>query len=38
MNERELIAHLQGDDFTHADLFRRARRTHERELAAAVDR
>lgn len=37
MSERELIAHLQGDDFTHADLFRRARRTHERKLAAAVD-
>lgn len=37
MDERELIAHLQGDDFTHADLFRRARRTHERKLAAAVD-
>lgn len=37
MNERELIAHLQGDDFTHADLFRRARRTHERKLAASVD-
>lgn len=37
MNERELIAHLQGDDFTHADLFRRARRTHERKLATAVD-
>jgi glycosyltransferase involved in cell wall biosynthesis/predicted metal-dependent phosphoesterase TrpH len=37
MDERELIAHLQGDDFTHADLFRRARRTHERKLASAVD-
>lgn len=37
MSERELIAHLQGDDFTHADLFRRARRTHERKLATAVD-
>ena len=30
---RELLAHLQDDDFSHADLFRRARRCHERKLA-----
>ena len=33
---RELIAHLQSDDFSHADLYRRARRTHERRLRLAV--
>jgi glycosyltransferase involved in cell wall biosynthesis len=32
----ELIAHLQSDDFSHADLYRRARRAHERRLRAAV--
>jgi glycosyltransferase involved in cell wall biosynthesis/predicted metal-dependent phosphoesterase TrpH len=32
----ELLAALQEDDFSHADLFRRARREHERKLAAAV--
>ena len=36
--ERRLLAILQDDDFSHADLFRRARRMHERKLAAAVDR
>ena len=34
---RELIAYLQAEDFSHADLYRRARRTHERRLRAAVD-
>jgi glycosyltransferase involved in cell wall biosynthesis/predicted metal-dependent phosphoesterase TrpH len=34
----ELLDHLQADDFSHADLFRRARRFHERKLAAAVAR
>jgi glycosyltransferase involved in cell wall biosynthesis/predicted metal-dependent phosphoesterase TrpH len=34
----ELLAALQEEDFSHADLFRRARREHERKLAAAVDR
>lgn len=34
----ELLAHLQADDFSHATLFRRARRCHERKLAAAVAR
>ncbi|HET9198358.1 MAG TPA: glycosyltransferase [Solirubrobacterales bacterium] len=33
----ELIAHLQSDDFSHADLYRRARRRHDRGLRAAVD-
>ncbi len=33
----ELIAYMQADDFSHADLFRRARRRHERALAKAVD-
>ena len=33
----ELLALLQHEDFAHADLFRRARRCHERKLAKAVD-
>jgi glycosyltransferase involved in cell wall biosynthesis/predicted metal-dependent phosphoesterase TrpH len=33
----ELLAYLQHEDFSHADLFRRARRTHERKLARAVE-
>jgi glycosyltransferase involved in cell wall biosynthesis len=33
----ELLAHLQHEDFSHADLFRRARRCHERKLAHAVE-
>ncbi|MCW3016926.1 MAG: glycosyltransferase [Solirubrobacterales bacterium] len=36
LNEDELLAYLQAEDFGHADLFRRARRKHERKLAAAV--
>jgi glycosyltransferase involved in cell wall biosynthesis/predicted metal-dependent phosphoesterase TrpH len=32
----ELLAYLQADDFSHADLDRRARRTHERRLRAAI--
>ena len=32
----ELLALMQADDFAHADLFRRARRAHERKLAEAV--
>ena len=32
-----LLAYLQDDDVSHADLFRRARRAHERKLARAVD-
>ena len=31
---RELIAYLQADEFSHADLYRRARRIHERRLRA----
>ena len=33
---RDLIAYLQSDGFSHADLYRRARRTHERRLRGAV--
>jgi glycosyltransferase involved in cell wall biosynthesis/predicted metal-dependent phosphoesterase TrpH len=33
---RDLLDHLQSDGFSHADLYRRARRTHERRLRAAV--
>jgi glycosyltransferase involved in cell wall biosynthesis/predicted metal-dependent phosphoesterase TrpH len=34
---RELIAYLQSDGFSHADLYRRARRTHDRRLRRALD-
>ena len=37
LTETELIELLQGDDFFHADLYRRARRIHERKLARAVE-
>jgi glycosyltransferase involved in cell wall biosynthesis/predicted metal-dependent phosphoesterase TrpH len=33
---RDLIAYLQAEDFSHADLYRRARRAHDRKLRAAV--
>ncbi|MEY2516764.1 MAG: hypothetical protein QOJ89_4122, partial [bacterium] len=36
LSESELLAMLQHEDFSHADLFRRARRCHERKLARAV--
>jgi glycosyltransferase involved in cell wall biosynthesis/predicted metal-dependent phosphoesterase TrpH len=36
--DRELLAYLQSDGFRHSDLFRRARRCHERKLQAAVGR
>ena len=36
LTEAELLAHLQDEDFSHTDLFRRARRCHERKLAGAV--
>lgn len=36
--ETELITLLQGEDFFHADLYRRAKRVQERKLAAAVER
>jgi glycosyltransferase involved in cell wall biosynthesis/predicted metal-dependent phosphoesterase TrpH len=35
--EGDLIAHMQADGFSHSDLFRRARRCHERKLAGAVE-
>jgi glycosyltransferase involved in cell wall biosynthesis len=34
---RDLIEMLQADGFSHADLYRRARRRHERRLRIAVD-
>ncbi|HET9154919.1 MAG TPA: PHP-associated domain-containing protein [Solirubrobacterales bacterium] len=34
---RELIAYLQSDGFSHADLYRRVRRIHDRRLRAAVE-
>ncbi len=37
MDQRELLALLQSDGFSHAALERRARRCHERRLRAAVD-
>jgi glycosyltransferase involved in cell wall biosynthesis/predicted metal-dependent phosphoesterase TrpH len=33
---RELIAYLQSDGFSHADLYRRARRIHDRRLRGAL--
>ena len=33
---RELIDYLQADGFSHSDLYRRARRSHERRLRRAV--
>ena len=38
MEEDQLIALLQREDFFHADLYRRAKRVHERKLAHAVAR
>lgn len=37
LSESELIGLLQADDFVHADLYRRAKRIHERKLALAVE-
>jgi glycosyltransferase involved in cell wall biosynthesis/predicted metal-dependent phosphoesterase TrpH len=34
---RDLLDMLQADGFSHADLYRRARRRHERRLRVAVD-
>jgi glycosyltransferase involved in cell wall biosynthesis/predicted metal-dependent phosphoesterase TrpH len=34
---RDLLAYLQAEDFSHADLYRRARRIHERRLRGAVE-
>ncbi|HZL47904.1 MAG TPA: glycosyltransferase [Solirubrobacteraceae bacterium] len=35
--ERGLIAHMQSEDFSHSDLYRRACRLHERKLRSAVE-
>jgi glycosyltransferase involved in cell wall biosynthesis/predicted metal-dependent phosphoesterase TrpH len=35
---RELLDFLQSEEFSHADLYRRARRIHDRRLRAAIDR
>ncbi len=35
---RELLDYLQSEEFSHADLYRRARRIHDRRLRLAVDR
>jgi glycosyltransferase involved in cell wall biosynthesis/predicted metal-dependent phosphoesterase TrpH len=37
LDERGLIAHMQAEDFSHSDLFRRACRLHERKLRSAVE-
>ncbi|MET0602617.1 MAG: glycosyltransferase [Baekduia sp.] len=37
LDSADLLAVMQDDDFRHRDLFRRARRVHERKLARAVD-
>ena len=37
LTETELIALLQAEGFFHADLYRRAKRIHERKLARAVE-
>ncbi|HEV7752904.1 MAG TPA: glycosyltransferase [Baekduia sp.] len=37
LGSADLLAFMQADGFRHADLFRRARHTHERKLARAVD-
>jgi glycosyltransferase involved in cell wall biosynthesis/predicted metal-dependent phosphoesterase TrpH len=34
---RELLDYLQAEDFSHADLYRRARRIHDRSLRVAID-
>jgi glycosyltransferase involved in cell wall biosynthesis/predicted metal-dependent phosphoesterase TrpH len=38
LDEHGLIAHMQQEDFSHSDLYRRACRMHERKLADAVGR
>ncbi|HWI70543.1 MAG TPA: glycosyltransferase, partial [Baekduia sp.] len=37
LSSADLLTAMQDPDFRHADLFRRARRTHERKLARVVD-
>jgi glycosyltransferase involved in cell wall biosynthesis/predicted metal-dependent phosphoesterase TrpH len=34
---RELLYLLQADDFSHADMYRRARRVHDRRLRVAIE-
>jgi glycosyltransferase involved in cell wall biosynthesis/predicted metal-dependent phosphoesterase TrpH len=34
---RELLDHLQSEGFSHADLYRRSRRVHDRRLRGAID-
>src|ERR671930_806322 len=38
LREDELLGYLQADGFSHTDLYRRARRAHERRLRAVVDK
>jgi glycosyltransferase involved in cell wall biosynthesis len=38
LSDRELLAYLQSDGFSHSELYRRARRCHERRLHASVGR
>ena len=38
LRARDLLTFLQSDGFSHADLYRRARRIHGRRLRAAVER
>ena len=38
LDEHGLLAHMQSEGFSHGDLFRRARRVHERRLREAVGR
>jgi glycosyltransferase involved in cell wall biosynthesis/predicted metal-dependent phosphoesterase TrpH len=37
LDERALIEHMQEQDFSHADLYRRSCRAHERKLRSAVE-
>ncbi len=37
LDERALLDHMQREDFSHTDLYRRACRAHERGLRSAVD-
>ena len=37
MRGRALVDHMQGDEFSHAELARRARRAHERRLREVVE-
>ncbi len=37
LDTRGLIEHMQADEFSHADLYRRACRLHERKLREAVE-